>query len=57
MMFINVIHSKNDKMIMIRWCSDILWKSDVQSVMIVSLTTQDINKDQYNNKLIIKLKI
>ncbi len=26
-------------------------------VMIISLTTQDINKDQYSNKLIIKLKI
>ncbi len=56
-MFADVIRSENDIMIMIKWCSDILWKSDAQSVMIVSLTTQDINKDQYSNKLITRLKI
>ncbi len=28
-----------------------------KSVMIVSLTIQNINEDQYSNKLIIKLKI
>ncbi len=28
-----------------------------KTVMIVSLTTQDINRDQYSNKLITKLKI
>ena len=28
-----------------------------QAVMIVSLTTQDINRDQYSNKLITRLKI
>ena len=26
--------------------SDILWKNDAQSVIIVSLTTQDIYRDQ-----------
>ncbi len=45
-----MIHSENDITTVIRWCSDILWKNDAQSVIIVSLTTQDINRDQYSNK-------
>ncbi len=38
-MFADMIHFENDIAIMIKWCSDILWKSDAQSVMIVFLTT------------------
>jgi len=47
----DVICSENDITTVIKWCSDILWKNDAQSVMIISLTTQNINRDQYSNTL------